>query len=93
MGAEALPIHRRPRRKPKAKGKYKGRPKSISPAPILELLNGGLSMRKTADQLGISLSTVQRVKIESFAVMDEALNETDRKAQMLRRPRYSENKM
>ena len=35
----------------KAKGKYKGRPKSISPAPILELLQGGLSMRKTADRL------------------------------------------
>ncbi len=30
---------------------------------ILELLNGGLSMRKTADRLGISLSTVQQVKI------------------------------
>ena len=53
----------------KAKGKYKGRPKSISPAPILELLNGGLSMRKTADRLGISLSTVQRVKIESRVVL------------------------
>ena len=51
----------------KANGKYKGRPKSISPAPILELLKGGLSMRKTADRLGISLSTVQRVKIESRA--------------------------
>ena len=52
----------------KAKGKYKGRPKSISSAPILELLQGGLSMRKTADRLGISLSTVQRVKIESRLV-------------------------
>lgn len=53
----------------KAKGKYKGRPKAISPAPIVELLNGGLSMRKTAERLGISLSTVQRVKIESRMVI------------------------
>lgn len=53
----------------RAKGKYKGRPKSISPAPILELLQGGLSMRKTADRLGISLSTVQRVKIESRKII------------------------
>ena len=52
-----------------AQGKYKGRPKSISPAPILELLNGGLSMRKTAERLGISLSTVQRVKIENRLVV------------------------
>ena len=53
----------------KAKGKYKGRPKAISPAPILELLNGGLSMRKTADKLGISLSTVQRLKIENRKII------------------------
>lgn len=42
---------------------------SLSPALILELLNGGLSMRKTADRLGISLSTVQRVKIENRLVV------------------------
>lgn len=55
----------------KAKGKYKGRPKAISPAPILELLNGGLSMRKTVERLGISLSTVQRVKIDHRMVVGE----------------------
>ncbi len=49
----------------KAKGKYKGRPKTIDRSEILKLLDDGLSMRKTAGKLGVSLSTVQRVKMES----------------------------
>jgi DNA invertase Pin-like site-specific DNA recombinase len=43
----------------KAKGRYKGRPKSIDRGEILTLLDDGLSMRKTADRLGVSLSTAQ----------------------------------
>ena len=57
----------------KAKGRYKGRPKSVDRSAILTLLDDGMSMRKTADRLGVSLSTVQRVKAENmtcFGVMD-----------------------
>ncbi len=57
----------------KAKGRYKGRPKSVDRRAILTLLNEGVSMRKTADRLGVSLSTVQRVKVEDakcFGRMD-----------------------
>ncbi len=57
----------------KAKGKYKGRPKTIDRSEILTLLDDGLSMRKTAGKLGVSLSTVQRVKMENltcFGAMD-----------------------
>jgi DNA invertase Pin-like site-specific DNA recombinase len=57
----------------KAKGRYKGRPKSIDRSEILTLLDDGLSMRKTAGKLGVSLSTVQRVKMENmtcFGAMD-----------------------
>jgi len=50
----------------KAKGLYKGRPKSVDRSAILTMLHGGTSMRKTADRLGVSLSTVQRVKVESL---------------------------
>lgn len=46
----------------KAKGRYRGRPKSIDISKIRELLESGLSMRKVAAQLGISLSSVQRAK-------------------------------
>ena len=49
----------------KAKGRYKGRPKSVDRGAILSLLDDGVSMRKSADKLGVSLSTVQRVKMES----------------------------
>ena len=57
----------------KAKGKYKGRPKTIDRSEILTLLDDGLSMRNTAGKLGVSLSTVQRVKMENltcFGAMD-----------------------
>ena len=53
----------------KARGKYKGRPKTISRDAILDKLQKGLSMRNVAKELGISLSTVQRVKIESRTVI------------------------
>ena len=51
--------------KAKERGAYKGRPKTIDPEPIVQLLAQGVSMRKTAQQLGVSLSTVQRVKADS----------------------------
>jgi hypothetical protein len=40
---------------------------------ILTLLDNGLSMRKTAGKLGVSLSTERRVKLENmtcFGAMD-----------------------
>ncbi len=51
----------------KAAGKYTGRPKSINSAEIISLLDSGLSLRKTAKQLGISLSSVVRAKAEMQA--------------------------
>ena len=51
----------------KAAGKYTGRPKSINSAEIISLLDGGLSLRKTAKELGISLSSVVRAKAEAQA--------------------------
>jgi len=48
--------------KAKEAGKYKGRPQEIDREKVLELLAGGLSIRKTATELGISISTVQRLK-------------------------------
>jgi len=48
--------------KAKAKGVYKGRTPTIDKAAILAELESGLSMRKTAERLGVSLSTVQRAK-------------------------------
>lgn len=48
--------------KAKQAGKYKGRPKSIDSDNILQLLQSGVSIRKTAGQLGVSVSTVQRAK-------------------------------
>ncbi|MBU3068538.1 recombinase family protein [Aestuariicella sp. G3-2] len=48
--------------KAKAKGIYKGRKPSIDKASILAELDTGLSMRKVAEKLGVSLSTVQRAK-------------------------------
>ena len=48
----------------KAAGKYTVRPRSINSAEIISLLDSGLSLRKTAKQLGISLSSVVRAKAE-----------------------------
>lgn len=47
----------------KLEGKYTGR-KAVDTAPIYELLDNGLSIRKTAIQLGISPATVQKAKNE-----------------------------
>lgn len=44
----------------KAEGKYKGKTKKINDDEIRKKVAEGLSYRKTADELGISLSTVQR---------------------------------
>ena len=44
----------------KLDGKYKGRPKTIDDAAIQKLIAEGVSYRKAAEQLGLSLSTVQR---------------------------------
>lgn len=49
----------------KAKGKYKGRKPTVDREAIKEHLVGeGLSIRNTAEKLGIGISTVQRVKRE-----------------------------
>lgn len=47
----------------KKAGKYKGRKKTVDDNKIIELLNNGLSMRKCAKELGVSLSSVQRAKM------------------------------
>ena len=44
----------------KAKGVYKGRVKSVDDEAIRALIASGTSYRKAAEQLGVSLSTVQR---------------------------------
>lgn len=50
----------------KAEGKYKGKAKKINDDQIRRMVAEGLSYRKTADELDISLSTVQRaMKIKS----------------------------
>lgn len=56
----------------KAKGRYKGRPQSVDRQAILALLGEGVSMRKTAERLGVSLSTVQRVKGQDIIITPTA---------------------
>lgn len=51
--------------KAKAAGKYKGRPNSVNRGAVMNLLNQKVSIRKTAEKLGISPSTVQRIKAEA----------------------------
>lgn len=46
--------------KAKQKGVYKGRIKTVDDAAICAAISSGLSFRKAAEQLGVSLSTVQR---------------------------------
>lgn len=46
--------------KAKAKGVYKGRAKSVDDEAIRSLVASGVSYRKAAEQLEVSLSTVQR---------------------------------
>lgn len=46
--------------KAKEKGVYKGRVKSVDDDAIRQLVASGTSFRKAAEQLGISLSSVQR---------------------------------
>jgi len=48
----------------KAAGKYKGRKKSIDRNAVMQRLSGGLSIRKTAKELGISTTSVQAIKKE-----------------------------
>lgn len=48
--------------KAKAAGKYSGRQKTVNTESIIDMLNNGVSYRKTAEILGVSLSTVQRAK-------------------------------
>ncbi|WP_341232343.1 recombinase family protein [uncultured Methylophaga sp.] len=58
--------------KAKEAGKYKGRPQEVNQEEILTLLGRGVSIRKTAAELGVSVSTVQRVKAkaqESAAIL------------------------
>lgn len=46
--------------KAKQKGVYKGRTKTVDDDAIRAAVSGGLSFRKAAEELGVSLSTVQR---------------------------------
>lgn len=48
--------------KAKIRGAYKGRPRNVTDKQILDKLNEGISIRKTAKLLGCGVSTVQRVK-------------------------------
>lgn len=48
--------------KAKQEGKYKGQPRKVTDKEILDKLNDGLSIRKTAESLNCGISTVQRVK-------------------------------
>ena len=57
----------------RVKASSKNRPKTIDRSEILTLLDDGLSMRQIAGKLGVSFSTVQRVKMENmtcFGSMD-----------------------
>lgn len=53
--------------KAKAEGKYKGRKRAHDRDAIMNMLNSGKSLRKTAEESGCSLSTVQRIKREMSA--------------------------
>ncbi|ELB2795691.1 recombinase family protein [Vibrio alginolyticus] len=48
--------------KAKVAGKYKGRTATVDRQAILDYLESGLSIRKTAQKLGVGVSTVQRAK-------------------------------
>ncbi|MBU2877594.1 recombinase family protein [Aliiglaciecola lipolytica] len=48
----------------KKAGKFKGRQKSVDREKVLKCLKDGLSIRKTAKELGIATSTVQVIKKE-----------------------------
>ena len=50
----------------KAAYKFKGRPKSIDNHEIRRILAEGNSISKTAELLGVSMSSVQRVKREAW---------------------------
>lgn len=56
----------------KKAGKFKGRPKSVDRQRIYIMLDEGLSMRATARECGVSLSTVTRVKQERTVISDTA---------------------
>ena len=43
-------------------GKYKGRQKTVDDDAIREMLDSGISIRKTAEALSVGVSTVQRAK-------------------------------
>ncbi|ENF8748120.1 recombinase family protein [Vibrio fluvialis] len=49
--------------KAKAAGKYKGRTATVDKQAIIDCLENGLSIRKTALKLGVGVSTVQRAKV------------------------------
>ncbi|WP_105215468.1 recombinase family protein [Pseudoalteromonas sp. T1lg22] len=45
----------------KAQGKKIGRPRKVTPEKVAELRSQGLSISKTANQLGVSIATVKRL--------------------------------
>lgn len=53
--------------KAKKAGKYKGRPQQVDREKVRELLANGVSIRKTASEMGVAVSTVQRIKAEISA--------------------------
>ena len=52
--------------KAKERGAYKGRPRTIDERKIQQLLQCGHSIRETAKQMKVSISTVQRYKTNYF---------------------------
>lgn len=52
--------------KAKAAGKYKGRKREFERETVLEFIQQGSSISKTADKFGCSVSTVKRIKREAM---------------------------
>ncbi|HCE2119594.1 TPA: helix-turn-helix domain-containing protein [Vibrio parahaemolyticus] len=57
-------LRRRGVEKAKAAGKFKGGAKRIDRRSVFKCLDDGMSVRKTAEHLGIAPATVQRIKKE-----------------------------
>lgn len=54
--------------KARERGVYKGRPQSIDHTRVTHMLLKGVSMRKIAAEIGISLSSVQRIKNATHSI-------------------------
>lgn len=58
----------------KAKGKFTGRKATIDTQRILDTLNAGNSIRKTAELCGVSMSSVQRAKKAAWSRLEKIQN-------------------